>query len=331
MATNKQAIIRYKALDKCFGKTYKVYYLDDLKEVVEQELTDYIGVPTTVSRRQLFDDIKFMKSEGGFQAPIESYRSGKKVYYRYNPTSYSIAKQPLNAAELEQVQLTLETLGRVSGMPQFEWINSVQTKLSSGLKLDKRTDPVISFEENQFLKGLEHLEPLYQYIIHKQVLLIHYKGFKQEQQEETVIHPYYLKQYNNRWFLFGWNAKLEKIQNMALDRIISVEICQQLYRECEDGFFSEYFEDIVGVSNPEHMESTEVQLKFSAYRLPYVISKPIHGSQIVKDGVVYLDIKINRELISILLSFGKDLEVLSPASLKEDIRKEALGMLGMGN
>jgi len=92
----------------------------------------------------------------------------------------------------------------VKGIPQFEWINTVQTKLASGLYLDTSAQSVIAFEENEFLEGLEFLEPLYQYILHKTVLSIAYKAYKQEAALTPIIHPYYLKQYNNRWFLFGW-------------------------------------------------------------------------------------------------------------------------------
>lgn len=322
MATNKHALIRYKSLDKCFGNKWKKFFIEDLITFCSDVLSEYIGVETNVSRRQLLDDITFMRSEAGYGAPIASVKEGRRVYYRYEPIDYSILKQPLNEAEQEQVRLALETLGRVKGMPQLEWLNSVQTKLSAGLGLDSASAPVISFEENEFLKGLEFLEPLYQFIIHKRVLQVSYQGYRQEKADAYVMHPYYLKQYNNRWFLFGWNEQLERLQNMALDRVISIEEESQLsYRPCEIDF-EEYFEDLIGVTNSENTNVEKVVLKFSTGRLPYILSKPLHGSQRVKEGLVYLDVKINRELVSLLLSFGADLEVLTPFSLRETISSE---------
>jgi predicted DNA-binding transcriptional regulator YafY len=322
MATNKHALIRYKSLDKCFGNKWKKFFIEDLIEFCSAELSDYIGSETKVSRRQILDDITFMRSEGGYQAPIISMKEGRRVYYRYDPLDFSILKQPLNEAEQEQVRLALETLGRVKGMPQLEWLNTVQTKLSAGLGLDSSSVPVISFEENEFLKGLEYLEPLYQFINHKRVLQISYQGYRQENAEIHTIHPYYLKQYNNRWFLFGWNNGLARLQNMALDRILDIsEVNVVSYRDCTIDFEA-YFEDIIGVTNPEDRDVERIVLRFTTSRLPYVISKPLHGSQCLKDDLIHLELKVNRELISLLLSYGPDVEVFEPIRLRESISLE---------
>lgn len=320
MATNKHALIRYKLLDKCFSNKWKKYFIDDLIAYCTSELSAYVGSETKVSRRQLLDDITFMRSEAGYQAPIVSMKEGKRVYYRYGSVDFSILKQPLNPAEQEQIQQTLETLGRIKGMPQLEWLNTVQAKLSSGLKLDQQKRSVISFEDNEFLKGLEYLEPLYQNIIHSQVLSINYQGFKQAEPMDYIIHPYFLKQYNNRWFLFGLNEETGQIQNLALDRIRDVQPLETItYRNSEIDF-DDYFYDIVGVTNLVDQLTEEVVLKFKPNRLPYVLSKPIHGSQRFKDGLIYLDLKINKELESCILSFGNDVEVLEPVSFRKNIK-----------
>ncbi len=322
MATNKHALIRYKSLDKCFSNKWKKFFIDDLIEFCSDELSEYIGVDTKVSRRQLLDDITFMRSEAGYSAPIVSVKEGRRVYYRYGPIDFSILKQPLNASEQEQVRMALDTLSRVKGMPQLEWLNSVQAKLSSGLKLDNQEVAAISFEENEFLKGLEFLELLYQFIIHKQVLQVSYQGYRQAEAELQIIHPYYLKQYNNRWFFYGWNEGLERLQNMALDRISQVsEANEIIYRDCTIDFES-YFEDIIGVTNLEDQEVEGIVLRFNTSRLPYVISKPIHGSQRMKGGLIHLELKVNRELISLLLSYGSDVEILEPITLREAISSE---------
>lgn len=320
MATNKHALIRYKLLDKCFSNKWKKYFIDDLIASCTAELTTYVGSETKVSRRQLLDDITFMRSEAGYQAPIVSMKDGKRVFYRYDSTDFSILKQPLNASEQEQIQQALETLGRIKGIPQLEWLNSVQAKLSSGLKLDQQQKPVISFEENEFLKGLEYLEPLYQFIIHKRVLAIKYQGFRQLEPVVYTIHPYYLKQYNNRWFLFGLNDDNGQIQNLALDRIQEIGQLDSLPHKNSAIDFDDYFYDIVGVTNSAEREIEQVILKFSTGRLPYILSKPIHGSQRYKDGVIYLNLKINKELESLVLSFGRDVEVIEPVSLRSNIK-----------
>jgi predicted DNA-binding transcriptional regulator YafY len=267
-----------------------------------------------------------MRSEAGYSAPIASVKEGRRVYYRYDPIDYSILKQPLNEAEQEQVRLALETLGRIKGMPQLEWLNTVQTKLNAGLGLDSVSVPVISFEENEFLKGVEYLDPLYQFINHKRVLQISYQGYKQENPEIQTIHPYYLKQYNNRWFLFGWNNALERLQNMALDRINNIiENNEVIYQTCNIDF-EEYFEDIVGVSNPEDLTVSKVVIELSSSIVPYILSKPIHGSQIIRDNILYLNVKLNYELESLILSYGEHMIVKEPEQLKKKLQKRIYNM-----
>ena len=319
MATNKHALIRYNVLNKCFSNKWKRYFIEDLIEVCSAELTDYNGVATTVSRRQILEDITFMRSESGYRAPIVSMKEGRRVYYRYDPIDFSIGSQPLNDSELEQLQLALATLNRVKGMPQLEWVNTVTTKLRSGLNLNPLQSSVaISFEENEFLKGLEYLEDLYQYIIRKQPLLIQYQGYKQENAIVYSIHPYYLKQYNNRWFLFGLNAELQSIQNLALDRMVDIKEAAFSYIDSTIDF-EEYFEDIVGVTNDEQESVRQVKIRLAQNIIPYIRSKPIHGSQKIADDVLKLEVKLNYELESLILSYGENMEVLEPIELKERI------------
>jgi hypothetical protein len=68
---------------------------------------------------------------------------------------------------------------------------------------------VIGLESNIDLKGIEYLSQLYDAIINEQVLEVEYQDFKSEEPFTLTFHPYYLKQYNNRWFVFGLNEELE--------------------------------------------------------------------------------------------------------------------------
>lgn len=316
MATNKHAIIRYKILDECFSNKYARYYVNDLIDTCSEKLSAYTGKAETVSLRTIMSDMKFMKSEAGYRAPLQSIRNGKRVYYQYDPIDFSILNQPLTEHEAVQIRQTLETLSRVKGMPRFEWVNAVQTKLSSGLELDHPHKPIIAFQENEYLKGLEFLEPLYQHILHKTALHIRYQSFNNSQPFDYSIHPWYLKQFSNRWFLFGKNDRKGFLQNIALDRIVDIKTAPEIAYHPTDIDFDEYFEDIVGVTHPSDATVYDIVLRFTEERLPYILSKPMHGSQRFKDGLVHLQLKINRELKTLIHSFGADVEVLQPEKLR---------------
>ncbi|UOE39700.1 helix-turn-helix transcriptional regulator [Chryseobacterium oryzae] len=320
MAQNKNAQIRYKALDRCFSNVYKLFYIDDLIEFCSEVLTAHYMKDTTVSRRQIFIDIDFMKSEAGFNAPIENYKKGRKVYYQYSDPEFSILKSPLNPSELSSLNEALETLSRINNLPGFDWVSTMQTKLNSGVHQSQNQRQVISFEDNEFLKGIELLNPLYHHIINSQVIDVRYRGFTSDKESIFCISPYYLKQYNNRWFLFGYNHEFEKIQNLALDRIVELKLSQQKFKNCEIDFM-DYFEDIIGVSNDESKKAVNIKIELSQNIIPYINSKPIHGSQKIKENILYLEVKLNYELEALILSYGENMCVLEPSQLARKIQE----------
>lgn len=318
MASNKNATIRYKALDKCFSNQYKKFFIGDLIKYCNEVLSAHFGEVTDVSRRQIFDDINFMRSDAGFEAPIVSFKDGKRAYYRYEDLTFSIYNKPLTTSEETQLIETLEMLSRIKGMPGMDWIETVQTRVFAGLDLNHKQRQVVDFEENQYLKGLVFLTPLYQYIVNRQCLTIGYRSFKSETENQFTISPNYLKQYNNRWFLFGLNHQLNILQNLALDRITSLLPIVNSYIDSNINF-EEYFEDIIGVTNIDFQPVEEIVIELSDNIIPYVLSKPIHGSQILKGNILKLKLKHNYELESLIMSYGENMKVLSPKELIEII------------
>lgn len=325
MAINKYALIRYKTLDQCFRNPGRTYYIDDLIEECNRVLIDYDPNCHGVSRRTIFMDIDFMKSEHGWSIPLESCFVGKKCYYRYTDLKFSINSQPLNLVEADQLKSALQVLSRFDGAPQFEWVNELSLQLATKFGLQKDSAPIISFESNDYLKGKEHISELFSAISNKQVLVITYKDFKSEQPYQVIFHPHYLKQYNNRWFVFGFGKTSEKEipqWNMALDRIIEIEKTNVEYYTSETNW-KDYFDDFIGVSRPENGKLVKIELLFKNQVAPYVLSKPIHSSQISKNTIDGLFVRIevipNFELEQLILSFGESVQVVSPNVLKENI------------
>ena len=297
--------------------------MEDLLEECNKALTDLDLDSKGIQRRQLFDDIRFMESEAGWSIPLSKIRYGRKVYYRYEDLSFSINNQPLNASEAEQIKSALRIISRFSGTPQFEWVNEMIPMLESKFGLIERKSEIISFESNIDLKGLHFLNPLFNAIVNERVLLVKYKDFRSSESYEITFHPYYLKQYNNRWFAFGLNSDNQvPIWNLALDRIESLSEISREYKQSETDW-EEYFFDLVGVTRPEGVNLQEIVLMFTPEVAPYVITKPVHPSQKSTNGPNGLEVKIkvipNIELEGLILSFGEQVRVISPQDFKERI------------
>lgn len=325
MSTNKNAILRYNTLDKCFSNFGRKYYFDDLLEKVNEALTDFEPGSTGIKTRQLRDDIRFMKSEAGYSAPIEAIKEGKIAYYRYEDKDFSINNSPLNATEAEQLRNAITIFQRFEGSPQYEWMNEIGPMLSSQFGLNKADRKIMSYDTNIDYSGYDKIQPLFNAIVNERVLKICYKPFNGN---EYVIffHPYYLKQYNNRWFIFGYHEDFKiPTWNLALDRILSLEETHRKYIYTEIDW-EDHFYDIIGVTIPENCVPEEVELIFSKEQASYVSTKPLHPSQKAKlletgELRVLLNLIPNFELEMKLLSFGEKVKIIRPENLKSLIMK----------
>ena len=189
-----------------------------------------------------------------------------------------------------------------------------------------------SLEQN--LTNIHLLPVFYRAITNRQVLRFSYHRFGQEPFELT-FHPQFLKEYNGRWFAFG-DADREpfKAYNVPLDRICSeVSFADDIdYIPAEKGFYQQFFHNIIGVSHKKDakVETVVIRTK-SRYQHGLMLTKPLHHSQVETlhfdehpDGIygeLTLTIEPNRELLGKILSFGQYLEVISPQSLREQIRE----------
>jgi predicted DNA-binding transcriptional regulator YafY len=336
MATNKHATIRYHALDRCFSNFGRKFYIDDLVDACNEAIYEFSGSENGVKKRQVYDDIVFMESEQGWSIPIEKVKFGHKVYYRYSDNKFSIRNQGINQNEAEQLKETLSILSRFKGLPQFDWVEEIQVRLEETFKLKSSSINTVGFEQNQYLKGLNHFSSLFNAIQNQQVLKINYKSFKNNNLVEYIIHPWYLKQYNNRWFLFGFNAEFNSVSNLAIDRIETIEDSKIDYIVNNQINFEEYFEDVVGVSIYNNSEVEVVVIKASNNVFPYIESKPIHGSQrVVKkdinDVTIELKVKINHELMALLFSFMDAIEIMEPHSLRNQFKQLTINILNKYN
>lgn len=331
MATNKNALIRYKVLDNCFRNTGRRYFIDDLISECDKVLSEIDLSSNGISRRQIFEDISFMESKEGWSIELLKLRDGKKVFYRYSDSAFSINNMPLNEVEINQLKSAVAILSQFKGMPQFEWVNELVPKLQQGIVTDEASATIMEFDSNQYLKGIEHLGPLHNAIFYKKVLIISYQPFENDAPFDVLIHPYFLKQYNNRWFLFGFNPEYNKPDwNMALDRIISIKEINEKYKKNSEVDWHEYFEDIIGVTKPSNSVVENVILHFDSKTGNYMETKPIHGSQKskwLKEKTILevnLDLIINYELERFILSYADSVSVIKPKKLANDVNNRLM-------
>ena len=337
MPTNKNALLRYQILDRCFSDFTRKYEIDDLVDKVNDALYDLYG--TEVSIRQIRDDIKYMRDRVTYDAPIKAYQyDGKKCYYRYEDRDFSIFNNALSVEEVSKLRSTIEMLARFRDGSKNAWLEEVISNLEYRFGVKGSGENVVSFEQNEQLRGLEFLGELIDSAIHHQPLRILYRSYYGIE-HNTIVHPYHIKQFNNRWFLLGLEEtdNGNRLTNKALDRIVKFSRANVSFIPNTEVDFREYFKDIVGVTVPkEHPVAEKVVLKFDAARFPYIVSKPIHPSQEViseEDCTLQISVRPNKELESRIFSYGPQVEVLEPEWLRQQIEgkiKETLKKYSSG-
>lgn len=332
MSTNRHAQIRYTVLDSCFSNFQRLYDYDDLLTEVNAVLNE-LG-SEGIQLRQLQYDIEHMKSDNGWAIEFElGLKKGLKKAWRYNDINFSIANHPLNVNDSEQLETTIAILSRYKHREEFSWLEELIPRMTQAFELQEQGENgIINYEENIFLKGKNHLGILFNLILKKKRIKISYKPFYADSMD-IIISPYYLKQYNSRWFLFAKPDEIKDVYNYPLDRIESIEELTD-NAESSDINWQDYFDDIIGVSYRNDQSLTKIKMKFSDTRISYVLTKPIHSSQkVIKDqngnSLIEIEVVPNRELVQVILSFGPDIEILEPAFLRDEIKQKIKEMTSL--
>ncbi len=327
MPVNRNALIRYRTIDQCLQNRFKKWTLEDLIEACSDAIYEYQGIDTGVSRRTIQADLEMMRSNKlGYEAPIVVV---DKKYYTYSDKHYSITNSPLNQQDMQVLSEVSGLLKQFKGFNHFTDLNEMVSKLEDKIYSQKNHSlPVIDFEKNDNLKGLEWIEVIRKAIVAKKAICITYQSFKAREASTFCFSGYLLKEYRNRWFVLGKPHKRNAhLMNLALDRIQTVEEHEEDYRENTEIDLATYYNDCIGVTKTPGQPDCEVVFWIDDTNAPYIITKPLHHTQKLLsneiDGKIFsIKVILNFELERELLGFGSKIRVLSPGILVKQLKKQ---------
>lgn len=323
MPINRNALIRYKTIDKCLMNRQRKWTLDDLIDACSDALYDFAGIDDGVSKRTIQGDIQYMRSDAGYRAPIVVV---SRKYYTYDDPAFSITDIPLNEEDVANLSEAIDLLRQFKGFKLLGELNGIVERLEDRIYVAKSNRPAIIYlDKNENLRGLHFIDTLYHAILQRQVVELTYQSFKARQSSTFLFHGAILREYNNRWFLLGQKKENAPILTLALDRIQSIKVkpSEPYIHHAFDA--EDYFHDVVGVT-VDHSRPQVVELLFDRAQAPYVLTKPLHHSQSIIDhsseGLhIQLVVKLNFELERLILGFGSGVRVLSPKRLVNRIAK----------
>ena len=321
MPNTKNYSTRLRVLDQCLRSGH-AYSGKELTDFINREL-ELRGEPTITSRTTLMDDLLNIENE--YHTNIVRKKHGRQTTYQYEDPNFSIFSTDLSEDDLLHLSQALDILKRFDGMPEADWVSELSARLNLCMSNHKEVRAAVGFESSMYNKGMEHFTPLFNAIRKKTTVELRYQSFRMAEPQTLIVHPYYLKQYNNRWFLFCCNGDHTNLSNYPLDRILSVKLAHVPYRDT-DIDFDEYFADMIGVSRRNGQEPEDVVLRFPKDQYKYVSTKPWHWSQTVIEEnddfvTMQMHVIINYELEQKILSFGDYVEVVAPRSLRDRIKE----------
>lgn len=275
MPVNKDALKRYRIIDKLLSDPNRDYTTDRILKEVNQECEQ-------VSIRMIQKDIKALEEEFG-KKMIRN--AGGRGTVKYEDQSEPLFYQELTWEEEEVLRETLRSLGQFDGLDNFTWLEMLKKKLE--MKDDIRF-PIISFSKNEGLQVEKTLlGRLFDAISKRKVIRVTYTPFNQESRQFN-IYPYQLKQFNDRWFLLSCPLASDKfpfnpnfILTLALDRIGKdfEYLDSEKYLDCAVDLKAR-FDEIIGVTLYNDKEPEDIYFAVSRESLDYIRTKWLHSTQI---------------------------------------------------
>lgn len=301
MAVNKFQFKRLSLVHSLFLSYSRINFAELL-----QRLNNQLDTDKQISKRTLFLDLALLKEMG---APIIK----EEKYYRY-AGAFSLF-EVFNPTETELMRETVDLLKRVA---TFDYVKDFLPEIENlVLKLhshEAEPQKIIYFDQNAQYQGIDHLTTLYEHILEANVILITYIDFK-DNFFQHILHPYLLKEYNKRWYVFGQENESGEIYRFPLDRIRKIERTagELFFKPNELWDAGQHFAEMVGISREIGQQPETIRLRAFGTTPDYLLTKPLHTSQkLIDETHPYCDFEYfvvrNYEFESLVRSFGDGVE-----------------------
>ena len=161
---------------------------------------------------------------------------------------------------------------------------------------------------------------------HNLRIKFNYKSYKRANPRYGIrFEPYFVKIFNQLWYVIGFNIADQKIKTYSLDRMSSVVITDSTFQMPHDFVPEEFFADCYGITTNE-AEPKRIAIKAEPTQAKYLRALPLHHSQKeeLHDNYSIFRYKMRNtyDLLERLLSHGSSIEVLEPPELKAQIIDE---------
>lgn len=330
MPVTKNQLLRIRVIDRVLRNKFRTAPAtkEFLRAQCVEELfgIDAASSGNEVSLFTIDKDLRLMRDE--YDAPI-AYDRGSKEYY-YEDPNYSLDGLGIGSRELVALESAAQLLSGFADNPLLRQFAPAIARLKDRLSLRKQHDDLddhlVEFEVLPNYTGWSFIDRIFTAIKECRVIEFDYFYFDVENTRRIRLHPYLLKESQQRWYIVGWSVERKALRLYGLERIRSLESTEEKFPISERKNFnaSEYFKHTYGIFTLPDQAPSRVEVQLDRRELLYARSKPWHASQEELDdnehgGRMAWTIHVTPDFKMELLSLGDKVEVLKPQWLRDEI------------
>jgi predicted DNA-binding transcriptional regulator YafY len=197
-------------------------------------------------------------------------------------------------------------------------------QLSANSIENNNTLSFVEFENKAAIETIPNFKNVLNAIQQQLPITFNHNSFYHLKESIYTVKPYFLKQYQNRWYVIGETE--EGYRTFGIDRIENINVGTKKFKpKTEEA--KEKFSNVIGLNYVDHKQQT-IKLSFDMSQKPYLLSLPLHRSQkeIHLDNGKTFDVELrihpNFEFRQQVLKYGSLVKVVEPKWLAEEIKEE---------
>jgi predicted DNA-binding transcriptional regulator YafY len=180
--------------------------------------------------------------------------------------------------------------------------------------------------------GKHFLNPIIDAMKQNRKLVLTYRKFGQEEPYTITVEPYAIKVFKQRWYLLAKNYKRSLPTIYALDRVLSLQVTDELFEFPEDFSTERFFKDFYGVLCHADEEVERIVIRAYPPLTHYLRTLPLHHSQKeLQSTPEYADFEFylhpTFDFLQELFAQTHEVEVLEPLRLRNSMKEYLLKAL----
>ncbi len=272
---------------------------------------------------------------------ISDYLLNSFEFQDANVTNYSIRtlqrdiKDINNLFNLEILNSKKDAKYSIVSRPIME-VDEYNQRLLESYQIINTLNAYPDFEEYVFLesrkpRGINSFYELLHGIRNRKVIEFNYHNYSKATKLIRKVHPLALKESKDRWYLLAVDTKDKQLKCFGLDRISHLSLYKASFSKY-DLNLQDYYKNTFGVIRIKNEEPLRIVLESTTRQKEYIKSFPLHDSQkVVTENetscIFEMYLQPTYDFMQEILSYGKEVKVLEPQQLIDDIKNQLIASI----